>query len=583
MAINAECHRLNYGSKFCRKWDWNTTNCKVDADSTGVEQYCFESWCYVDKNKCTELSDERVHVSDYFPTARELYYSYTTCNSTESSWLKSDQDYENSNVLGGEALLAAVPMGALWPYIFKLDDSGNVLPHDKYYNQSTPYEGSNIDYVKDLESLSRGDLHVNFTHTSRGSMKQHASSFTAAVQDVGNGLVDFAVGNFWVTSERLQITTFTIPFAMEQIVLVVPKPGKPCLKDAASKVFEPFSHGMWLLIIAVIFIAALLGVWITDRDKLMRARYGKSYSRLESGEVKRNRGVFLRLLLDAVLEKGIFLCSAGIEQDSAASLPHKLLLVGFGFFILIVVSAYVADLAAYLATAKTNSVTTIEEAINQDYSICAPAALKEELIFKWKRADFNFDAIPSFEDVENLTKSLTDALRSKCKVLVIGEELLLDTEIVQALCESDLLVTDSVLLKIPLAFPVRPQINNGLSYWMHHGQTLKGVSWESARTKVTAETVYKCNLNLSDYESSGDYGLSAINLFIPVVVFLGCAFVAVVLHSFRDANKYFDLPIGRSSGLALITEEEREELTGTANLHCSDLQETLTLSLPSAP
>ena len=46
-----------------------------------------------------------------------------------------------------------------------------------------------------------------------------------------------------------------------------------------------------------------------------------------------------RLGLDACLRTGTFFFSAGIEQDMGASLPTKLLLFGFGAFILVVVSA----------------------------------------------------------------------------------------------------------------------------------------------------------------------------------------------------------------------------------------------------
>ena len=46
-----------------------------------------------------------------------------------------------------------------------------------------------------------------------------------------------------------------------------------------------------------------------------------------------------RLGLDACLRTGTFFFSAGIEQDMGASLPTKLLMFGFGAFVLVVVSA----------------------------------------------------------------------------------------------------------------------------------------------------------------------------------------------------------------------------------------------------
>lgn len=79
--------------------------------------------------------------------------------------------------------------------------------------------------------------------------------------------------------------------------------------------------------------------------------------------MKRKRA-YLRLFLDAFLEKGMFFFSAGIEQDTGASLPHKLLMFGFGFFILIAVSAYVVNLAAFLTqSAVETSFGSMKEVI----------------------------------------------------------------------------------------------------------------------------------------------------------------------------------------------------------------------------
>ena len=53
---------------------------------------------------------------------------------------------------------------------------------------------------------------MTYTHTSKASLKMYpTSSFTAAVQDVENGLVDMALGPFWITGQRLKMTTFTVP------------------------------------------------------------------------------------------------------------------------------------------------------------------------------------------------------------------------------------------------------------------------------------------------------------------------------------------------------------------------------------
>lgn len=58
------------------------------------------------------------------------------------------------------------------------------------------------------------------------------------------------------------------------------------------------------------------------------ARYGRELSQTKRPNNIKN-SVFARLYLDAAIEKGIFFNSAGVEQDSGASLPHKLLMLGF--------------------------------------------------------------------------------------------------------------------------------------------------------------------------------------------------------------------------------------------------------------
>ena len=63
-----------------------------------------------------------------------------------------------------------------------------------------------------------------------------------------------------------------------------------------------------------------------------------------------------RLGLDACLRTGTYFFSAGITQDQSTRLPAKLLLFGFGVFI-VVMSVYVANLAVFLTR-----VGTIEEA-----------------------------------------------------------------------------------------------------------------------------------------------------------------------------------------------------------------------------
>ena len=154
------------------------------------------------------------------------------------------------------------------------------------------------------QQISKGDIQsMNFTHRSRVSGIVHpASSFTAAVQDIEDGLVDMAVGPFWVTSQRLQMTSFSLPFTYDKTYLVVPKPGtKDTLMDQVSKVLAPFSYGLWGLVLGVIAVAALLSVWFIESGKSDR-RIG---SRRKKTPLKDSGLKYCRLSFDQFLQKGL--------------------------------------------------------------------------------------------------------------------------------------------------------------------------------------------------------------------------------------------------------------------------------------
>ena len=64
---------------------------------------------------------------------------------------------------------------------------------------------------------------------------------------------------------------------------------------------------------------------------------------------------------------------------------------GFGFLILIVVSAYVANLAAFLTMSVPNYIGTMEEVVAAGLTVCANPVIKEELEHLWPKAKFFFE------------------------------------------------------------------------------------------------------------------------------------------------------------------------------------------------
>ena len=153
------------------------------------------------------------------------------------------------------------------------------------------------------------------------------SAYTAACQDLKDGIVDMSVGNFWLTAQRLKLTSFTLPLFYDKTVLMIKNPAanESFFRDV-GKVLMPFTPGLWILVIATVVVSSLFGVWFSERPAVAQVP-GRPPRR-------RRKSAYLRLAIDSCLQKGIFFCSAGVEQDGGATLSSKLLMAGFGSIIL---------------------------------------------------------------------------------------------------------------------------------------------------------------------------------------------------------------------------------------------------------
>lgn len=180
---------------------------------------------------CKNNSTERVHRSDYLGSTSELFfpdedgadifYSYTTCNSTGVDWetYKTEQAGIHSvdKVLGGITIVST-PIYAITPMVYKRGTDGEILDKraPEYKIDSVPFEGMYIEYARELMSITNGDIAmINYTHRSNSADVNHPDSpGTATVQDIADGLIDMAIGPFWITGERLKMTPFTVPLGM---------------------------------------------------------------------------------------------------------------------------------------------------------------------------------------------------------------------------------------------------------------------------------------------------------------------------------------------------------------------------------
>jgi hypothetical protein len=62
---------------------------------------------------------------------------------------------------------------------------------------------------------------------------------------------------------------------------------------------------------------------------------------------------------------------------------------------------------------------------------------------------------------------IKDYLAGACDFLSVGyEDTPMDTDVLEELCDKNLVFTDSVILDIPIALPCLGDLVNGLLYWI---------------------------------------------------------------------------------------------------------------------
>lgn len=511
---NGRCYPLSYGSTECNAWDLATSS---DCQQELAPAYCIQRFCYVDPEQC-RLSSEHYYQSQHFPG---LYYSYSTCGSTAQDWLT----FETTDTLANTSLVAVVP-SILWPNHYKIDPSGQGVVHPdspQAYNSSLPWTGYMIDYFNDVMGISNVQS-VRYVHRSRGSKtKGYSGQFTQSVTDVEAGIVDVGVSSYWVTAERLALTPFTVPFGSDSIKLWVPyseSDSEVGIYQNFLKLSRPFSDGLWASIGLTILVYAILSVVVSPAMHEGRHFENKAMSFPE--KIKRS----LMVMTDALSVSTLDFLGRGLDPTTVSNVPQKWLNLGFALVIFIGVSAYTANLAAFLTIqAATKHISNIEEAIAASIPVCASSVLQPELQLLYPRAQWVFRP-----EAHLVQEAYGEGL---CGGLVQGwVEIRADPRSQKWFCERGLIRVGNTLLDKLLAFPANHRIVGGLSHYIIEAQS-QGILFESYVTQTEAQ----CRLDIQIVDGSEENEvesdlnqLTPKHMAVPLTVFACCCVVALLFH-----------------------------------------------------
>lgn len=223
---------------------------------------------------------------------------------------------------------------------------------------------------------------------------------------------------------------------------------------------------------------------------------------------------------------------------------------GFGFFILIAVSAYVANLAAFLTLSSVGSVSSMEGAVAAGFSICAHPALKAEMQTAWPDAKFIFH-----EEGNDFHGLLDDYDAGKCRLMAVGmEDTSYDTSYLERLCERDLVYTDSHVIELPIGFPIRRELAAGFSYWILEGEKNQGTSIQTVKEEFAPQVSCAVKFSGQATEGSDTDEIGVKNLFFPLIFFSCCAVIGILLHIIHQRNAKMGRKslVGRRSSLELM-------------------------------
>ncbi|KAG5874608.1 hypothetical protein JTB14_018818 [Gonioctena quinquepunctata] len=201
------------------------------------------------------------------------------------------------------------------------------------------YEGYGVDVIRELSKI----LGFNYTLVLQedglyGNFNQTTGQWDGMLGEIIEGRADLAITDLTVTSEREKAVDFTMPFMNLGISILYrkPEPVPPSLFMFVS----PFSVYVWLLL-AVSYFVVSLSFFVMGR--LSPSEWQNPYPCIEAPEYLVNQFTIRNSLwftAGALMQQGSELAPIAISTRTASGV--------WWFFVLVMVSSYTANLAAFL-------------------------------------------------------------------------------------------------------------------------------------------------------------------------------------------------------------------------------------------
>lgn len=340
----------------------------------------------------------------------------------------------------GTILRVGVP-ALFYPDHYRLDTNGEPILFNNDINAGVgELKGIYIEYLNEV--AFEGQFKVEYTSVSQGSINENnGDRWEACVFDVSRGLLDMCAGNFKETSPRRKIAQFSTTIQNDIFYMVVPRPE---IKDGPSiqmrKLFDPFSFELWITIIVVTIVVGIsytiLGIDSTTSFREFRTNMIES-------------------IYKASLE-----VMQGADPTEKRSLAQRSVTVTWAFFILIIIAAYTANLAAFLSQEKTFfGLKTVENCVAKNCNMCSIDSTVLRTQMKQK-----YPSLRLTSKYNSPGLMMADLKAGICDAAIVSEFDWQLNEDWSGDCENTFI--GDLVLFFKIAFPVSLTISKTISYWI---------------------------------------------------------------------------------------------------------------------
>jgi len=247
-------------------------------------------------------------------------------------------------------------------------------------------------YTIDMLDLLKEELKCDFTYFVGDPDEPESANAALEAVGAGKGIgetreADFAAGMIHMTANRSRLVHFTTPYMSSGYVMVVPVPS---LNRGLWNFFSPFDELLWVLVLFEMIVVAI-AFYITEAPHLT---------------VHPETDVEGTPLLAAadVMYFSVSLLTCTLDK-SPRTWGGKCVMLGHGWFMLILIASYTANLASFLTANALSPKITGWDSITStgtQYKLVIPRGTAHKDFLEFEEGhygfEFNYEEVATFEE-----------------------------------------------------------------------------------------------------------------------------------------------------------------------------------------